>query len=437
MKMRQNKGITLVALIITIITMLILVAVTIQVVINSGLFETASNAGKNYSAVAKKESNMSKINIAGAEYNSIDEYIKITEEKDDNEEVVRKIVPIRTAADLAKIGTGETVTIDGKDYVYALDGHYKLEQDIDLNNTEWMPIGTATGEFQDPWNGTINTDSGFKGILDGNGKKIKNLKITNNTNNFIGLFGAMNTDSAIKNLTIENCNINTPTSNYVGGIVGFNFWGKITNVTITGNISITGNDYVGGMAGIQRGHWRNDTEYQEELGRGLLYECTINAGTITGHNNVAGIAGYGIDNNVTMCSNKAQIVGNDNVSGILAGNVATQFNNCKNEGEISGANNIGGITANTYYSEVQNCNNIGKVTGTNDNIGGIVGVNSFGNILNCTSQADITGTNNVGGVVGNNSYATVSSCTSSGSVTGTGSNINDIVGYSGAESIIE
>ena len=44
--MRRQKGITLIALIITIIVMLILVGVTINVALNGGLFNTASTAAQ-------------------------------------------------------------------------------------------------------------------------------------------------------------------------------------------------------------------------------------------------------------------------------------------------------------------------------------------------------------------------------------------------------
>lgn len=44
--MRSEKGITLIALVITIIVMLILVAVTITMAINGGLFQNAQEAGK-------------------------------------------------------------------------------------------------------------------------------------------------------------------------------------------------------------------------------------------------------------------------------------------------------------------------------------------------------------------------------------------------------
>lgn len=54
--MKNTKGITLIALIITIIVMLILVGVSIKVTLNSGLFESASKAVKGWN-VAEKEEN--------------------------------------------------------------------------------------------------------------------------------------------------------------------------------------------------------------------------------------------------------------------------------------------------------------------------------------------------------------------------------------------
>ena len=55
-KFTKEKGITLIALIITIIVMLILVAVTISVALNGGLFEKARNAAEQTQLEANKES---------------------------------------------------------------------------------------------------------------------------------------------------------------------------------------------------------------------------------------------------------------------------------------------------------------------------------------------------------------------------------------------
>lgn len=74
--MKSQKGITLVALIITIIVMLILVAVSVTVVIQSGLLDSAKSAGKQYNEAAQKESNPS-VNI-GADENitDLENYVK-------------------------------------------------------------------------------------------------------------------------------------------------------------------------------------------------------------------------------------------------------------------------------------------------------------------------------------------------------------------------
>jgi len=76
--MKENKGITLVALIITIIVMMILVAVSVAVIINSDLLGTAKNAGESYKAKAGEEGNLSgddvQIIVGDKTYDSLDEY---------------------------------------------------------------------------------------------------------------------------------------------------------------------------------------------------------------------------------------------------------------------------------------------------------------------------------------------------------------------------
>lgn len=54
-KLKENKGITLIALIVTIIVMIIITAVTVAIVINSGLFEYAKNAVDTTNIEAAKE----------------------------------------------------------------------------------------------------------------------------------------------------------------------------------------------------------------------------------------------------------------------------------------------------------------------------------------------------------------------------------------------
>ena len=56
--MKGQKGITLVALVITIIVMLILVGVTITIAVNNGLFDKARDAKNQTAAALEAENNL-------------------------------------------------------------------------------------------------------------------------------------------------------------------------------------------------------------------------------------------------------------------------------------------------------------------------------------------------------------------------------------------
>ena len=71
----KNKGITLVALIITIVVMLILVAVSVNVVVKSNLIGTAEKAVNKYKTASEEEGNSGVIEINGKKYNSIEDYM--------------------------------------------------------------------------------------------------------------------------------------------------------------------------------------------------------------------------------------------------------------------------------------------------------------------------------------------------------------------------
>ena len=74
--MKKNKGITLIALIITIIVMLILVAVSVNVLIKSNLIGTAEKAVDKYKTASEEEANGGTIEINGKKYASIEDYIE-------------------------------------------------------------------------------------------------------------------------------------------------------------------------------------------------------------------------------------------------------------------------------------------------------------------------------------------------------------------------
>ena len=117
-----------------------------------------------------------------------------------------------------------------------------LSEDIDLCDGAWAPIGTSAYPF--------------KGAFDGNGKTVSNLMIET-TANSTGLFGYVAAGTSIKNLTVNNVTIKDEivddTTN-TGAVVGYCAGAaKLENVNVTGNISIEGEWYVGGLIGRSKG----------------------------------------------------------------------------------------------------------------------------------------------------------------------------------------
>ena len=129
----RNKGITLVALIITIVVMLILVAVSVNVVIKSNLIGTAEKTVNKYKTASEEEGNSGVIEIDGKKYNSIEDYmagkeklpdIKAGERAIENSNYNGAVIPAGFTISKAE---GET-TIDGGLVIYLIND--KTDEEI-------------------------------------------------------------------------------------------------------------------------------------------------------------------------------------------------------------------------------------------------------------------------------------------------------------------
>jgi general secretion pathway protein G len=149
-------------------------------------------------------------------------------------EVPDGYIGICTPGELASIGVQEG---------FPLDGDYIVMANISLSGyVDWVPIGDEA--------------SPFAGTFDGNNYIISNLTI-NSDGDFKGLFGCISETSEITNLGLENANIDVVGGDYIGGLVGFNNGGIITNCYATGKVtgkvtgdgSYTGGNYIGGLVG--------------------------------------------------------------------------------------------------------------------------------------------------------------------------------------------
>ena len=251
---------------------------------------------------------------------------------------------ISTAAQLAylaqKVNAGEAYR-----YKYIV-----LTADIDLANKEWTPIGIYRNSFQ--------------GNFDGRNHTVTRMRISNSSTDYVGLFGECrrhNINSAIKNITVKNSDING--KRFVGAIVG----------------------------------------RAEEIN---IENCRSIANTINSEKNVGGICGYFGGNpggKVSQCYNSSKVTGNDSAGGIAGIGDRCTAENCLNTGEIkvttrqdesTGGGIFGFFNDSIASASITACVNLGKVSG-GASFGGIVGrtdSKSTGHISNCYYNMDaITG----------------------------------------------
>ena len=211
-----------------------------------------------------------------------------------------------------------------------------LNADIDLTGKDWTPIGTSSG-------------NSYTGTFDGGGHTITGLTVTTN-DQFVGLFGYLNSAGTVKNVVMESIQI---TSNHMfgctGGVVGYS-WGTIENCSVSGSVS--GTMCVGGVVGTQ---WV-----------GSITGCSSSA-TVKGTVDVGGVAGQtDLGATLTAC--------------YATGNVTIEIDPIK---DIAG----GGLVGLNGECSLLACYAIGNVTSTGS---------STGNVY-------------IGGFLGGN-YTTVTAC---------------------------
>ncbi len=92
-------------------------------------------------------------------------------------------------------------------------GSFRLENDIDLNNAQWVPVD-------------------FDGVFDGNNKTISRLRIEQTTpQNLQGFFGKLSEKAIVKNLSLKEVNISVAdNAEYAGVFAGINY-GTISGCT--------------------------------------------------------------------------------------------------------------------------------------------------------------------------------------------------------------
>jgi len=243
----------------------------------------------------------------------------------------------------------------------------------------------------------------FAGIFDGNDHKIWNFTWDSNGVNYIGFFGYLGDGGQIKNLGLENVDVNAVNGSYVGSLVGENA-GNVSNCYSTGDVN--GVSYVGGLVG--RNYY------------GTISNC-YSTGEVSGSSNVGALVGQ---NGSIDC---IPMIGCLVRSGYIYNSYST--------GSVQGASNVGGLVG-CNYGTISDCYSTDSLSATSSLGGGLVGYNG-GTISNSYSTGCVNGVSHLGGLVGFNAAARgqanewegdITNCYSTASVTGTGDNVGGLCG---------
>ena len=298
-----------------------------------------------------------------------------------------------------------------QDHAKYTGAHYELTRDIDFS--------------QAPGNLHISNESGFAGVLDGNGHAIRNMTIQSVASyGEIGLFSWVTEGGVIKNLHLENANFTG--GNNVGGLVGLLQDSTLSNCTVSGTLQTTSTSGV--MGGLV---CRAENSH--------ISDCR-NYASLSGSDNTGGIVGEAANCTLERVYNNADIsqTGGYGAGGIVGRLGGGSISQAVNRGAVESEKvyNTGGIVgmvqggSGSENKEVtlDNCTNLGTVRGNYVSMasaGGLIGAADWpGGTVKITNSINSgrvsTGTvGKIGGMVGEIQSETliVKNCANTGELT--------------------
>ena len=310
----------------------------------------------------------------------VDSLTQVSEETSGFTKTEYKISEVKDLVKLAEL-TNAGQDTSGITFYLAEDLDLKEYCEDNIDTGGWTPIGTI--------------DDAFKGTFDGCGHKISNVIIDRNEY-CQGVFGYAE-DGEIKNVGVENVNINCEGETDIGGLIGYSY-SSITNCyVIGGNIiaSVLPNGgLIGGLIGEACGNITS-----------CYSQCNINAEFAI---DIGGLAGYAAEL-ITNCYATGNVSGDNHIGG-LVGYTQSRIENCYATGNVSGRTNVGGLVGNSL-EDISYSYATGNVSGYSD-VGGLAGYTEGYPLSYCYATGSVSGDRYVGGLVGwgqsaiNNSYAT-------------------------------
>ena len=407
--LRNKKGITLIALVVTIVVLLILAGVTLNLLLDENGIISKSKDARNKWAEAQEKEQKEMDDFVKENFPNWDGKQTEMPEIKKNETTSKFDWYIYNESQMKFLANYVNNTLTEQDQKMITDNNTTVDDiaiteettiylmnDLNLGATFDSSGNLISGEQWSPIGAT--KDKTMLGTFEGNNHYICGVYINRNEK-FNGIFGNCN---SVKNLTIKNSYIEG--LNCTGGIAGVARKGTVENChnnNTTVVLKKGSNRTAGGIVGQCNGE---KIEKCTNTGEIISYVIGTNA-----YAQIGGICGISQNTNYTECTNYGTVkveleeVQDSAYTGGICGMIVISqegkgiIRNCHNEGRIKGVLSVGGIAGSSSIGvDIQNCSNIGNVEGYCF-IGGIVG--QFGNTENKLSYSNLSECYNSGDII--------------------------------------
>lgn len=238
-----------------------------------------------------------------------------------------------------------------------LSGNFVLGANIDASATIAWNSGTG-------WKPIGHNSAGFSGKFDGLGHTINQFSINDSSGfDYYGLFGYVTSNGNIKNVRLTNVSVDRGGgSNSLGSLAGRND-GTISNISVTGGhvASSSNYSYVGGLIG---------ENYQGSISN--VYASV----SVSGRYEVGGLVGENRGGTISSSYATGSVSGLESIGGLVGVNDGT-ISNSYATGSVTGQQYIGGFAGSVYRGcTISNSYSTGSVIGSVSDIGAFVGYNT-------------------------------------------------------------
>ena len=306
------------------------------------------------------------------------------------------------------------------------NGEYALVSDLNEDSDGYDDLASSSANNGDGWEQIEE----FTGTFDGQGYTISDLRMDRLGDDYKGLFGEIEDDATIRNLTIRNADMRG--GRYFGVLVGY-FDGEditIEDVNIDNSTIESDSERAGLLIGDTGTNVSGVVENIHVAGKVDSPEAR----------QTGGLAGRIRDERVEILDSSANVtvIGDSEVGGLVGENDGV-IERSYAIGNVTGMDdNVGGLVGDNADSDAvirESFASGNVISEEDDTVGGLVGVND-GLIIDSYALGDAEGHDEIGGLLGVEDGEGIETSYSIGEVIGE-DDIGGLLGVNGEDSVVD